>query len=123
MIVFTSRTGNVRNVVKQLHLLNIELKPNLVINQPYLLFTYTDGLGNTPKSVEEFLEIINNQINIKGVIASGNTNFGLNFCKAADLISEKYSIPVVRKIDLRGSTEDLEVIKTQYKKLIEGEMH
>ena len=48
MIVFASRTGNVRYIVNKLGLPNIEITDGLVMTQPFLLFTYTDGLGQTP---------------------------------------------------------------------------
>jgi protein involved in ribonucleotide reduction len=119
MIVFASRTGNVRSIVSQLGFPNKEIKDDLIISHPYLLFTYTDGLGNTPQKVVDFLLNENNSIYLRGVISSGNLNFGLSFCRSADEISSKYNVPIIRKIDLRGSTEDIEEIKKVYKKLIE----
>lgn len=121
MIAYASRTGNVRSIVKSLDLASFEISKDLIIDSPYLLFTYTDGLGDIPKRVEEFLSNYENKTNIKGVIVSGNINFGTAFCKAADTISKEYNVPIVRKIDLRGTKDDIKEIKHQYKILIEGE--
>lgn len=56
MIVYASRTGNVRNVVSKLKAEAIELSEELRLNKPYLLITYTDGLGDIPAKVQRFLE-------------------------------------------------------------------
>ncbi|MFP3918978.1 class Ib ribonucleoside-diphosphate reductase assembly flavoprotein NrdI [Lysinibacillus telephonicus] len=117
MIAFASRTGNVRYIISKLGLPNIEISQGLVVNQPFLLFTYTDGLGQTPNIVEQFL-LHNSQL-CKGVIASGNSNFGQAvFCKPANTISEKYNIPIVRKIELRGFQSDYDAIIEFYNKVI-----
>lgn len=123
MIVYKSRTGNIKYIVSKLNLPSCEITHDLVVNEPYILFTYTDGLGETPKHVVDFLNNKINRENIKGIIASGNTNFGKDlFCKVADMISISLNIPVIRKIDLRGTKEDITIIKEQYHKIIEGDV-
>jgi protein involved in ribonucleotide reduction len=118
MIVYTSRTGNVRYIVDQLDLPNSEIIEGLVVHSPYFLFTYTDGLGDVPKKVADFLSNKDNQLNLKGVIVSGNVNFGDAFCKPAVLISNKFNVPIIRKIDLRGTNEDVVEIRKQYERCI-----
>lgn len=114
MIVYTSRTGNVKHIVNNLNLPNIEITEGLNINEPYILFTYTDKLGEVPEVVTQFLE--NNYIHLKGVIASGNVNFGEEYCKSADVISDLYNVPIIRRIDLRGNKQDILEIQKQYNK-------
>lgn len=123
MIVYTSRTGNVKYIIEKLNLPSSEIKEGLVIHCPYFLFTYTDGLGEIPKHVKEFLLEEENQNNLKGIIVSGNINFGHYFCKPAELIHKTYNVPIIRKIDLRGTQEDINEIIKQYKKYIEGEVY
>lgn len=118
MIVYTSRTGNVRYIVGELKLPSVEITQGLVVNEPYFLFTYTDGLGSTPEIIKTFLHNVDNQKYLKGVIASGNSNFGQYYCKSAEKISEVYNVPIIRKIDLRGTQEDLNSIINQYNKYI-----
>lgn len=121
MIAFASRTGNVRYIVNKLNLPSVEIHHQLILNEPYLIFTYTDGLGEVPKMVEEFLT--NNAEYCKGVIASGNSNFGHQyFCKAADKISKQLNIPIVRKIELRGFQKDYDAIIEFYHKEIQKEI-
>lgn len=95
------------------------MKDGWIVNHPFLIFTYTDGLGNTPEKVLDFLEI--NHSFLRGVIASGNTNFGLHYCGSADEISKKYNVPIIRKIDLRGNQDDIDAIERAYKLRIEGD--
>lgn len=121
MIVYASRTGNVRYIIGKLNLPSSEIVEDLVIQEPYFLITYTDGLGEIPNRVENFLLNEDNQLNLKGVIVSGNVNFGDMFCLPAEIISDRYSVPIIRKIDLRGTDEDINEILKQYHKYIEGE--
>lgn len=125
MIAYKSRTGNVRNIVGRLDssIPTIELTESSVINEPYFLFTYTDGLGEIPPVVKDFLlSHEENRKNIKGIISSGNTNFGNEyFCGCANEISKWLNIPIIRKIDLRGNQDDITAINNSYKKIIAGE--
>lgn len=118
MIAYTSRTGNVRYIISKLNLPSIEIKEDTLLDKMYILLTFTDGLGNIPPLVEAFLE--RNHELCQGVIASGNTNFGTNFCGSADKISEQYGIPIIHKIDLRGTPKDYTYVIEQYKRIIEG---
>lgn len=117
MIVFASRTGNVRYIVSRLQAESIEIEEGLQVDKPYLLITYTDGLGNVPLKVADFLE--RNSKLCKGVVVSGNSNFGNHvFGGAGDKIAEQYGIPLVHKIDLRGYIADYEIIQKFYEKRV-----
>lgn len=121
MIIYASRTGNVRYIINKLQLPNKEIQPELKVMEPYLLFTYTDGLGDIPEMVENFLKT--NAFYCKGVVASGNSNFGHDcFCMAADKISEQYNVPIVRKIELRGFQKDYDAIIHFYQQVIKKEI-
>lgn len=121
MIYFLSRTGNIQHIVNKL--INIKcvgLDSEMKVTSPYLLLTYTDKLGEIPEKVDDFL--INNHSYCKGVIASGNSNFGINyFCGSANKINEKYNIPIIHKIELRGYDSDLDIVRQAYKSIIEGD--
>lgn len=117
MIVYASRTGNVRSIVSKLGIKNVEINDGLFVKEPFFIFTYTDGLGNVPKVVNEFME--NNHGYCKGVIASGNTNFGDSlFCASADKLSKQYGIPIIHKVEIRGFKKDYEYIAEKYKLII-----
>ncbi|MGL4662774.1 MAG: class Ib ribonucleoside-diphosphate reductase assembly flavoprotein NrdI, partial [Culicoidibacterales bacterium] len=56
-IVFASQTGNVASFVEKLELDAIEIiSGNETIEEEFVLITYTDGDGDVPYVVEEFLE-------------------------------------------------------------------
>jgi protein involved in ribonucleotide reduction len=81
-----------------------------MVNEPFVLFTYTDKVGEIPSIVSKFLE--NNHKNLVAVIGSGSMerhadtfNFG------AKKVSEKYGVELVRCIDLSGTSEDVKAIK------------
>ena len=119
MIIYTSRTGNVEYIVKKLGLPDKKLSNNMVVDYPYILFTYTDKIGETPDVVKEFLT--NNYKYLKGVICSGNSNFGVNnFCKPADDISKQFRVPILKKIELRGFDEDYKQVKMKYNEIMKG---
>jgi len=113
MIAFASRTGNVKYIVSRLHLPAIEIADDVKLEEPFLLFTYTDGLGDVPRAVAQFMD--RNGALCRGVIVSGNSNFGHRvFGGAGDAIARQWRIPLVRKIDLRGFAEDYEEIRRYY---------
>lgn len=117
MIVFASRTGNVRAIVAKLGLPAIEITPGLVVDEPFLLLTYTDGLGDVPQPVADFMR--QNTGNCKGIVASGNQNFGhALFAGSGDKLALQYGVPLICKMDLRGKASDLEIIQTFYKKQV-----
>ena len=113
MIVYASRTGNVRSVIAKLGLPAIALEQAAAISEPFLLFTYTDGLGSVPLAVEQFMQ--QHHALCKGVIVSGNRNFGhAMFGRAGDFLAGYYNIPLIAKLDLRGTTADYETIQQYY---------
>lgn len=113
MIAFASRTGNVSYIVSKLNLPNVEITDGLVMSEAFLLCTYTDGLGEVPAIVAAFMK--RNHTYCRGIVVSGNSNFGHHvFGQAGDVLSKQYHIPVVCKLDLRGYANDYERITTFY---------
>lgn len=113
MIAYASRTGNVRYIVGKLNLPNIEITKDYIMTTPFILCTYTDGLGDIPLVVQSFMK--NNASLCRGIVVSGNSNFGLDvFGLAGDKLASEYRIPLVRKIDLRGFAKDYEAILAFY---------
>ena len=120
MIVYASRTGNVRFIVEQLGLPSVEMTEDLIVNEPYLLMTYTDGLGTTPEIVEKFL--VQNYHYCQGVIVKREPNFDIPFFVKLLIILVKYNIPIVRKIELRGFQHDYQAIINYYTKRFRREV-
>lgn len=113
MIAYASRTGNVRHIFSRLGLPGIEIGEDTRLDEPFLLLTYTDGLGDVPPVVERFMARCGAYC--RGVAASGNRNFGhANFGRAGDVIAERWNVPLVRKLELRGFPGDYEAIRQFY---------
>jgi protein involved in ribonucleotide reduction len=78
---------------------------------PYILFVPTYGGGSErsaiPRQVRGFLNIPENRALLRGVVGMGNTNFGEHFCKAADLISNKTGTPVIARVEIFGTNDDV----------------
>lgn len=113
MIVYASRTGNIRAIIEKLNVPAVQLTAGLAMTEPFLIFTYTDGIGQVPSSVETFMQ--DNGHYCQGVIVSGNRNFGHDvFGRAGDILAKQYNVPLVRKLDLRGYQADYEAVEQFY---------
>ena len=115
-IVVFSLTGNCKRFVDMckipeedvIDLFDIDYE----VDFDYILITPTIGFGQVSEGVTEFLET--NHKYLKGVVGSGNKNWGNRFAKASETISEKYNVPLLMKIELHGNTKDLIKFKKIY---------
>ena len=92
-----------------------------MVDEPYVLICPTYGGGasisgatNTkpvPPQVIRFLNNPHNRSLIRAVIASGNSNFGVDFGKAGDLIAAKCHVPYVYRFELMGLPEDAQAVR------------
>jgi protein involved in ribonucleotide reduction len=116
LIYFSSTSENTSRFVAKLGVdaaripLQAKDAPLLAI-KPYVLVvpTYggTGGAGSVPKQVIRFLNNPQNRHLIRGVIGAGNTNFGDNYCMAADIIAAKCHVPRLYRFELMGTPEDV----------------
>lgn len=119
LIVYATKTGNVQRFIDKLEdmrTLNIEDIDNK-IDEPYVLVTYTDGKGEVPNKVKEFLK--ENHGNLVAVCASGNRNWGANFAFSANRIAHRYSVPILLKFELAGGKGDVEKFRERVHKINE----
>jgi len=87
----------------------------LVVDEPFVLITPTYGGGQgrgeergaVPKQVIRFLNDPRNRSLIRGVISTGNTNFGEHFGLAGDIISRKCHVPHLYRLELFGTPDDV----------------
>lgn len=122
---FSSTSENTHRFVKKLELpaARIPLRRSeeeLVVTEPHVLIvpTYGGGAGMTgdfsrpvPKQVIRFLNNEQNRGLLRGVIASGNLNFGNDFCKAGDIIAAKCKVPYLYRFELMGTDHDVQRVK------------
>lgn len=96
----------------------IPLRPKdapLVVNEPFVIVVPTYGGGDIskalPPQVRRFLNDRGNRSQLRGVIASGNTNFGDAFCAAGDVIAAKCHVPFLYSFELTGTPEDMRKVR------------
>lgn len=111
LIAYDSKTGNVKRFINKMKLPAVQIEEHMTIDEPYVLVTYTTGFGQIPEKVSSFLE--KNHSRLKGIAASGNKNWGEFYAHSADLIAQRYNVPVVGKFELSGTFGDVERIKQE----------
>lgn len=116
VVYFSSSSENTHRFVGKLSVNahRIPLMPKegpLAVSEPYVLVvpTYGGGRGTSavPKQVIKFLNDPENRQWIRGVVATGNTNFGAAYCLAGDIISDKCEVPVLYRLEILGTDEDV----------------
>lgn len=106
-LVFASRTGNVESIVNQLNHEAIHIQMGTeTVDEPFVLFTYTDGWGDVPEEVETFLQV-NNPALMLGVVVSGDHSYGEAYCEAGDKIAAEYDVEVLYQVENEGTAEDI----------------
>jgi protein involved in ribonucleotide reduction len=87
----------------------------LTVTEPYVLVlpTYGGGNGNgaVPKQVIRFLNVPENRALVRGVIGSGNTNFGSAYCLAGDIVAAKCKVPHLYRFELFGTSDDVMAVR------------
>ncbi|MBT1172177.1 class Ib ribonucleoside-diphosphate reductase assembly flavoprotein NrdI [Bifidobacterium sp. MA2] len=120
LVYFSSASENTARFVAGLKLgeaginvYRIPLKPNaptINVREPYVIMVPTYGGGDArkavPPQVKRFLNHAGNRAWIRGVIASGNTNFGTAYGAAGDVIAAKCRVPYLYRFELMGTRED-----------------
>lgn len=122
IVYFSNYSGNTKRFVEKLdeysNAIRIPIDRSAstpTVSKPYVLMvpTYGGGEGRAaiPRQVRAFLNVRENRDLLQGVVGFGNTNFGEHFCKAADLISEKTGVPVIARVEVFGTNDDVEKVK------------
>lgn len=125
VVYFSSASENTSRFVRNCHLdeqgmniYRIPMRPKdpaLYVDEPYVMIVPTYGGGNpkkaVPVQVKKFLNDEKNRAGIRGVIASGNTNFGEAFCMAGDMIAAKCKVPFLYYFELMGTASDQEKVR------------
>lgn len=121
VVYFSSVSNNTARFIENCHLpasgINVYRIPlvskadALNVREPYVLIVPTYGGGNVakaiPPQVRRFLNDRTNRSFIRGVISSGNTNFGEAYCAAGDQIARKCGVPNMYLFELTGTADDI----------------
>ena len=130
IIYFSNRSENTKRFVEKLGYdrafripTKWEERTPFLVARPFVLFVPTYGSGNDgysiPASVKKFLNIPSHRRLMQGIVGFGNTNFGTHYCKAAEMIAAKTGVPILAKIELLGTPEDVELVKQKMRELSE----
>ncbi|MEU3531737.1 class Ib ribonucleoside-diphosphate reductase assembly flavoprotein NrdI [Streptomyces murinus] len=121
LVYFSSVSENTRRFVAKLGLpaTRIPLHPRRtgmpLVTEPYVLITPTYGggerAGAVPRQVIGFLNIEANRALLRGVISSGNTNFGADYCLAGRVIAAKCRVPELYRFELLGTDRDVRAVR------------
>ena len=110
IVYWSSNSGGTRRVAEALNTDTVELA-GYDGKSPYVLAcpTYDQPRGGfTPRPVQQFLE--EHAHLMVGVLGLGNRNFGEKYCQAAHDISKQFNVPVLWRIEIMGSQEDLTIV-------------
>ena len=116
LVYFSSSSENTLRFVERLGLpalrIPLDVKQRLEVTEPYILIVPSYGgggiAGAVPAQVIRFLNNPANRALLRGVIASGNRNFGEGFCRAGDIIAQKCQVPYLYRFELLGTEQDIE---------------
>jgi protein involved in ribonucleotide reduction len=120
IVYFSNYSGNTKRFVDKLDVDSTRISISdendpVIIRQDYVLFVPTYGGGAEssaiPRQVKAFLNVEANRKRLKAVVGFGNTNFGEHYCKAADLIAAKIGVPILGRVEIFGTEEDVNTIK------------
>ena len=116
LVFFSSVSGNTARFVEKLGMRTRQIPLHrrdeaLEVGEPYVLVSPTYGGGNgqgaVPKQVIRFLNDEQNRKWIRGVISTGNTNFGAAYCIGGDIISRKCQVPHLDKVEVLVTPDDV----------------
>ena len=127
VVYFSSVSENTKRFVEKLGLDSFRIPISVKEAEKYthhrdsvlILPTYGGGNENNtvPKQVIKFLNNPDNRKHIKAVIAGGNTNFGVHFCKAGDIVAKKLNVPLIYKFEITGTPEEVKEAKEKIEEL------
>lgn len=123
IVYFSNYSGNTKRFAEKINenAIPIPIRSSdsepIIMDNPYVLFVPTYGGGSDthaiPRQVRRFLNNRNNREKLQGVVGFGNTNFGEDFCKAAHMISSKAGVPLVARIEIFGTQDDVIEVKNR----------
>jgi len=117
IVYYSNRSNNTHRFVEKLGMggKRIPQSGDFLVDREFVLFVPTYGSGNDgysiPRPVANFLNVPQNRQLLRGLVGFGNTNFGEHFCKAAYLIADKTGMPILAKVELLGTPEEVTLVR------------
>ncbi len=127
IVYFSSTSENTKRFVEKLGITSSRIPlfskevDDFEIEKDSILVVPTYGGGEDKRAVPiQVIKFLNNPANrakIAGVVALGNTNFGETYCIAGDIISEKLNVPVLYRVEILGTPNDVVEVKERINNL------
>ena len=127
IVYFSSTSENTKRFVEKLGIKSSRIPlftkevEDFEVEKESILVLPTYGGGEdkraVPKQVIKFLNNPANRAKIAGVVALGNTNFGETYCIAGDIVSEKLNVPLLYRVEILGTPDDVKEVKERIQKL------
>ena len=117
LVYYSSASGNTERFMHKLGLPAMripvdESAPMPEPDAPFVLIspTYADGEGKgaVAPQVIRFLNDPRRRALLRGVISSGNRNFGIYYAHAGRVIADKCNVPLLYRFELAGTSLDVE---------------
>lgn len=91
-----------------------------ILEEDYILFTYSDKVGETPHLVLSFLE--KNAAHLKAVVACGSLQYHQStYCNGGIKVALEHQVPLLAMVNGRGTATDEAKIKEMIKLLEESQ--
>jgi protein involved in ribonucleotide reduction len=120
IVYFSNVSGNTKRFVDKLDIPSHRIPVRWNGEEPFMAYgeyvlvlpTYGGGNDNNtvPKQVVQFLNIEKNRKLMRGVIGTGNTNFGEHYCKAAEIVATKVGVPLLYRVEVFGTPDDVQQV-------------
>lgn len=130
IVFFSNYSGNTKRFVEKISDSAIQIpiawdaESPLILEQDFVLFVPTYGGGSeshsVPRQVVKFLNIEQNRQHIAGIVGLGNTNFGDHYCRAAEIIAIKTGAPILYRVEITGTQEDVLEVKKRMETLCQN---
>ena len=127
IVYFSNYSGNTKRFVEKIGInatripIDWDADNPIIASNRYVLFVPTYGGGSErsaiPRQVRHFLNIPENRNLLIGVVGLGNTNFGEHYCKAAEMISGKTGVPIIARVEIFGTSEDVQRVQERLEQL------
>jgi len=127
IVYFSNVSENTKRFVEKLELNSIRVPIKwddnnpLIVAKDFVLVTPSYGGGaegkTVPRPVVKFLNIEKNRKLLRGIVGTGNTNFGIHYCGAAETIAAKTGVPLLYRVEVTGTPDDVIEVKERLAQL------
>lgn len=120
IVYFSSVTEYTARFVEKLGMPSVRIPlmtreaKEFTVDEDFVLIVPTygsDTQGYLPRQAKVFLNNPHNRDRMVGVIGAGNRNFYDEFAYSADVIHNKTGVPLLYRVELSGSEDDVKNVK------------